>query len=211
MKNLVAAILLGLALLAPDAQAQWAAYTTKDAHLRAGPRVDYPVVAILPAGTEVAVQGCLADYSWCDVIAGDERGWVYAGNIEYLYQNEPVPLLDYGPQIGVVVIPFILGDYWDHYYVGRPWYGDRDVWIRKPRPPLPPRPIRPPRPPAPPPGAVPIPPRHEPLPRPMPAPRPQPPRGIEPGQPRTEPHAPLRPPPQPRVPVRPEGPKSTEH
>lgn len=116
-KFLVAACLglLPLAALAYDA------YAAKDVHLRAGPARDYPVVAILPRGTQLDVQGCLPDYSWCDVIAVGERGWVYAANIDYVYQGAPVPLIDYGPVIGITVFPFFLGDYWDHWYRGRPW------------------------------------------------------------------------------------------
>ncbi len=189
MKRLAAMVMMALSLLAVSAAAQaQIAYTTKDAHLRAGPRRDYPVVAILPAGMQVAVQGCLSDYSWCDVIAGVERGWVYAGNLDYVYQNAPLPLLDYGPQIGIVVIPFVLGDYWGHFYRDRPWYPDRDRWLHQPRPP---RPIGPGRPPHPPPGAAPAPPAHQPrIPRPVPGPRSQSPGAPAPGRPHGEPSRP---------------------
>ncbi len=185
MKRIGATILIALSLWAIPALAQvQTAYTTKDAHLRAGPRRDYPVVAILLAGTQVEVQGCLSDYSWCDVIVGNDRGWVYAGNLDYVYQSEPVPLIQYGPAIGIVIVPFILGDYWDHHYYGRPWYHDRDRWIHTPRPP---RPVGPGRPAPPPHGTAPVPPRHQPFPRPMPPPRAQPPHAVPPGSPRAEP------------------------
>lgn len=178
MNRIGATILVALSLWVIPALAQvQTAYTTKDAHLRAGPRRDYPVVAILPAGTQVLVQGCLSDYSWCDVIVGNDRGWVYAGNLDYIYLSEPVPLIEYGPAIGIVIVPFILGEYWDHHYYGRPWYRDRDRWIHMPRPP---RPVGPGRPAPAPHGTAPVPPRHQPFPRPMPPPRAQPPSAAPP-------------------------------
>jgi uncharacterized protein YraI len=188
MKLRVAAIAAALCLLwAPLATWAHDAYTSKSAHLRAGPARDYPVVAVLPAGAPLDVLGCLSDYSWCDVIALDinERGWVYAGNIEYVYQGTQVPLLDYGPTIGIVVVPFVLGDYWDLHYRRRPWYRERDHWIHTPRPVQPPLPPRHgPPPPKVPPSVPPAPPRLPPHP---PAPPSEihvpPPRSAQPGKP----------------------------
>jgi uncharacterized protein YraI len=171
MKLRIASIAAAFVLsVLPLAASAYEAYAAKDVHLRAGPARDYPVVAILPRGTILDVQGCLPDYSWCDVIAAGERGWIYAANIESVYQGTPVPLIDYGPVIGITVFGFFLGDYWDHHYHGRPWYHDRDEWIRRPRPVQPPLPPR-----QRPPGFVP-PPRPMPPPvRPAPPPHPQPP------------------------------------
>ncbi len=136
MKKLVALWLLTMALLVVPftAQAQLA-YASKNVHLRAGPARDYPVIAILPAGFGLSVQGCLSDYSWCDVIAGPNRGWAYAANISYAYQGTYVPMLDYGAQIGIAVIGFILLDYWTDHYRDRPIYRERDRWMHRPRPP----------------------------------------------------------------------------
>ena len=118
---------IALSALSGAVQAQ-AAYTAKTVHLRAGPGREYPVVVTLPAGWQVAVQGCLTDYTWCDVVAGPNRGWVYAGNINYNYQNQYVPLLNYGTVIGIGVLPFILDDYWGRHYHNRSWYGERNRW-----------------------------------------------------------------------------------
>jgi hypothetical protein len=89
---------------------------------------------VLPAGYAVAVQGCLPQYTWCDVIAGPTRGWLYAGNINYFYQNTYVPVLEYGPLIGIGVLGFVLNDYWGSFYPDRPFYRDRHRWSRH-RPP----------------------------------------------------------------------------
>jgi hypothetical protein len=62
------------------------------------------------------------------VIAGQSRGWMWAGNINYYYQNSYVPLLNYGPAIGIGAISFFLGDYWGAHYRDRPFYRDRGRW-----------------------------------------------------------------------------------
>jgi uncharacterized protein YraI len=129
----VLGILTALLAGAPTIAYAQVAYTAKDVHLRAGPARDYPVVAILPAGAEIAVEGCLSGYSWCDVVAGPNRGWVYSGNIVYPYQGADVPVLTYGAMIGFGIVAFSVGDYWDHYYRDRPWYPQRQVWINRPR------------------------------------------------------------------------------
>src|SRR6185295_13458915 len=106
MKHLGPLLLSAIACTLPcmtQAQGQ-PALTAKTVNVRAGPARDYPIVAVLPPGFEVGVQGCLPDYSWCDVIAGASRGWVYGGNINFAYQNAYVPALDYGPIIGIGVV-----------------------------------------------------------------------------------------------------------
>jgi len=189
MSKLRFASLVATLVLAALPAAAWSypAYTTKTAHLRAGPARDYPVVAVLAQGTALDVQGCLSDFSWCDVIALGDRGWLYAGNIDYVYDGAPVTILDYGPELGIGIIGFSLGEYWDNHYRGRPWYHDRDDWIHRPRPVQPPLPPRPRVPPGefPPHGPVPHPPRppREPVPHPPPQPphpRPEPPRVVHP-------------------------------
>ncbi|HZV93015.1 MAG TPA: SH3 domain-containing protein, partial [Caldimonas sp.] len=124
------------------------ATTTKFVNLRAGPARDYPLVATLGPGTPLAVQGCTVGYGWCDVIgAGGLRGWVYAGNLAYPYQNSEVPLLGYGATIGLPIITFSIGSYWNDYYRNRPFYRDRDRWSHHRPPPRPvTRPHGPPRP-----------------------------------------------------------------
>ena len=144
-----------VAMVLPALAAAQTATTAKDVHLRAGPAREYPVVAVLPAGTEVSMQGCLSGYSWCDVIAGAERGWVWARNLDYLYQGAHVPLIPYAGQIGIVVAPFIFFDYWSEHYRNRPWYPDRDRWAHPPR--RSPPEIRPPPRPRPAPGVRPPP------------------------------------------------------
>jgi uncharacterized protein YraI len=115
-------------------------YVTDNVNLRAGPDPSYPLVDQLPAGTEVDVQGCTDGWEWCDVINANDgsRGWIAGNFIQYEYQDQPVLLPEYGAQIGIPIVTFVIGSYWDHYYRGRPFYRDRDDWYRRPMPHRPP-------------------------------------------------------------------------
>jgi uncharacterized protein YraI len=139
----LATLSLASAALAFPALAQAAdAYVTGDVNLRAGPDPDYPLIDQIPAGTEVDVQGCTDGWEWCDVIVYGNRGWVAGNYIEYEYQDQPVLLPEYGAEIGIPIVSFVIGNYWDHYYRGRPFYRERDRWYDRPvmhRPP--PRPL----------------------------------------------------------------------
>ena len=182
------AILAGLSVALAAApvlsQAQQLASTSKQSHLRAGPDRTYPIVSILPAGAQVVVQGCMQDYRWCDVSFGPQRGWVFAGNLQYPYQSSYAPLPAVAAVVGIGVMAFVLNDYWGDHYRDRTWYRDRDRWVR------PYSPVRPHIGPRPPPQAYPQrPPQH--------AGRPVPPQShAVPVQPRPQPAAPQRPRPQ---------------
>lgn len=133
--NFSRALALASALLAlpgVSAAQQFLAYTTNTVLMRAGPAPEYPVVAVLHNGYTIAVQGCLQDYSWCDVVAGPNRGWVHARYIAYPYQETTFPVIEYGPAIGIGVVSFIIGSYWHEHYIARPWYGQLRHWIHRP-------------------------------------------------------------------------------
>jgi len=130
----VAAALAGFAWPASQAFAQVSAYTSSPVYLYAGPSGDYPVVSSVGAGAPVTVMGCVGDYSWCDVALPDLRGWVYAAYLSYPYDGQYVPLQGYGSVIGLPVIGFSIGTYWDRFYRNRPWYGERDRWAHVPSP-----------------------------------------------------------------------------
>jgi uncharacterized protein YraI len=127
---LVLSAILSVAL--PAGAIAQTAYTVKSANLRSGPSKDYPLVTRVPGGAELSVAGCLDDWTWCDVSVGDDRGWMYAGNLDYPYQNRRVVILSNGGYVGLPIVPFEAGPYWDTYYRGRPWYGRRSYWVGRP-------------------------------------------------------------------------------
>jgi uncharacterized protein YraI len=189
------ALLCGVLALLGAAQAAeaYSASVVGSVHMRAGPSVSYPQVALLGPGTSVQVFGCEQGYGWCDVQVGPNRGWVAAQYLQAQGPGGPVIVANAGVMLALPIIAFSFGNYWDTYYRGRPWYGRRsyyyNYWNRYPhgRPPPPPHhrppgyrpPPRPPhagRPPGiypPPPGGGRPPPRPTPRPAP-PAAQPQP-------------------------------------
>ena len=122
---------LALAALPTLSQAQLA-YAAGDIHLRAGPAREYPVVVVVPSGVAINVVGCLSDYRWCDVTIGADRGWVYARNIVYPYQGAQVPVINYGAALGIGVVGFAIGNYWNDHYHARPWYPQMSRWSHRP-------------------------------------------------------------------------------
>ncbi|OOG52702.1 hypothetical protein B0E47_15610 [Rhodanobacter sp. B05] len=142
-RSALASLLLASMSFALPALAHAAdAYVTGNVNMRAGPDSSYPLIDQLPAGTAVDVQGCTDGWEWCDVISYDNRGWVAGNFIEYLYQDQPVLLPSYGARIGIPIVSFVIGTYWDSYYRSRPFYRQRTVWYQRPyvrRPP--PRPL----------------------------------------------------------------------
>jgi len=118
-----------LALIAaPTAAFAQDAIVTVDLNMRAGPSTAFPVVDVVPGRTPVDVHGCVAGYSWCDVSADDNRGWVSGAYLSYAARGSYVPLFEYVSEYDVPIISFSVGNYWDSYYRGRPWYGERSRW-----------------------------------------------------------------------------------
>lgn len=134
LNHLKALCLLSVSLLAVPtvAVAQQLAYAAKTVNMRAGPSLDYPVVATLGSGTAMTIYGCLQGYTWCDVVVGASRGWVYSGNLVYPYQGRNVPVMSYGSSIGLGIVSFSMGNYWDNYYTDYPWYPQRQNWASRP-------------------------------------------------------------------------------
>ena len=48
--------------------------------------------------------------------------------LELDYQGRRVAFYDYGPRIGIPIVGFSIGNYWDNYYRGRPFWNDRARW-----------------------------------------------------------------------------------
>lgn len=138
---------IALSMLPGIASAQAQAFTNSPVNVYAGPAQDYPVVAQLPDGTSVGVNGCVEGYTWCDVEVPGMRGWVYGGSLSYPYEGGEVPIMGYGPSLGLPIVVFSIGSYWGDYYRDRPWYHDEGRWRNHPPPPQGPPPgYRPPGP-----------------------------------------------------------------
>jgi uncharacterized protein YraI len=124
MKRLVTSIAAALfcAPLLANAAEGW---VVADISLQAGPDTDYPSIAELDAGTPVSVQGCIDGWAWCDVIVGDDRGWVPGTFIEEEVGGRPVVIIEEGARIGIPVVSFSIGAYWGSHYHNRPFYTER--------------------------------------------------------------------------------------
>ena len=135
MRRLFAVVVAMASLGAAAAHAE-EGFTTANVNMRTGPDIDFPSIGVIPEGDPIYVEGCLRDESWCDVQWEDERGWVYSEYLAFDYRGEVVPLPDVGLSVfRIPVIEFRFVDYWDRYYVGRPWYRDRVRWRDfRPRP-----------------------------------------------------------------------------
>jgi uncharacterized protein YraI len=136
--------LAALVLCAPlAAQAAAEGWVVDDISLQAGPDPGYPSIVELNAGTPVSIQGCIDGWTWCDVVAGGDRGWVPGTFLEEDYGGQRVVVIDYGPRIGIPVVNFSLGLYWDQHYHNRPFYTQREQWVsRAIRPSAPQRPAK---------------------------------------------------------------------
>jgi uncharacterized protein YraI len=135
--------LAALVLCAPLAAQAIEGWVVDDISLQAGPDPAYPSIVELTAGTPVSIQGCINGWTWCDVVAGSDRGWVPGTFLEEDYGGQRVVVIDYGPRIGIPVVTFSLGLYWDQHYHSRPFYAQREQWATKAiQPSPPPRPAK---------------------------------------------------------------------
>jgi len=66
------------------------------------------------------------------VIAGFSRGWVFAQFLSMPFQNQPILIGNAGGWLGVPLISFSVGPYWDIHYRNRPWWNQRNQWVGRP-------------------------------------------------------------------------------
>ena len=129
LKSLLAGLVFG-AILIPAAARAENGYVTQYGALRAGPSADYPQLVILDRGNPLQIYGCLSGWNWCDVSFRGYRGWMRADKIAYYYGGRWMPVPSYGPQIGIPILNFSF-DYWDEHYRSRPFYRERDYYVRR--------------------------------------------------------------------------------
>ncbi|MCV9997762.1 SH3 domain-containing protein [Pararhizobium sp. YC-54] len=119
------------AFLLPVAAQAAEGFATANVNMRSGPSTRYPAVTVIPAGTAVEIHGCLADVPWCDVSFYDGRGWVAGRYVQALYQQRRVYVEpDYYDSLGIPLVTFEFGTYWDRHYRHRDFYRERDYYRR---------------------------------------------------------------------------------
>lgn len=109
-------------------------YTVATATLYSAPDPGYPPIETIPAGARVFVEGCTDGYVWCDVVAGEDRGWLPGNIIQYEYNGGPELVAGFGAAIGIPIVTFSIADYWGRYYRGRPFWAQHDRWFGRPFP-----------------------------------------------------------------------------
>ncbi|XUY28745.1 SH3 domain-containing protein [Agrobacterium sp. rho-8.1] len=122
-----------LALVAAPALAQAATqgFSTANVNMRSGPSTAYPAVVVIPNGAPLTIHGCLSDTPWCDVSFSYGRGWVAGRYVQAIYrQNRVYVEPRYYRDLGVPIITFEAGRYWDQNYRDRDFYRERDRWRR---------------------------------------------------------------------------------
>jgi len=115
---------MGLAACMPAVAAETAT-TTSSVNVRSGPDRWMPTVTWLLGGARVTVVGCVSNWRWCDVIAGRDRGWVYSRYLSLPTQSGATIIADGGPNLGLPVIEFALGPYWDEHYQRRLFFSQK--------------------------------------------------------------------------------------
>jgi uncharacterized protein YraI len=107
-------------------------YITSNVNLRAGPSGQYPIVNKLRAGKKLTVYGCLDDWDWCEVSSRNDRGWISGAFLQILNHHQRIRVVEAAPVVVIPTIRFDAGNYWDEHYRDRPFYHDRERWVRGP-------------------------------------------------------------------------------
>lgn len=101
------------------------------ANVRAGPDRHFPAATWLLSGTRVEVVGCNESWRWCDVVAGRDRGWVYARYLSVTVDGRAETIARIGPGSGLPVLPFSIETYWAEHYAGRGFVSRQAYWERR--------------------------------------------------------------------------------
>ena len=113
------------ALAAPIAALAATGHVARPVEVLAGPG-EYPTVDRIPPGVPVEIFGCTEGYAWCDVSVQDVRGWIRGDAIHYDYRGSTVVLPDVDVDVGLPILNFEIGPYWEEHYRSRPFYHDID-------------------------------------------------------------------------------------
>lgn len=114
--------------LAPAVARQMDGYTVRTTTLRAGPDYDYPAIQRLRPNTGLIVHGCLRNWRWCDVSNRFGRGWITARDIVV---DDRGRRRGVSGSVGIGILSFMLGTYWESHYRNRPFYSERQRWEQR--------------------------------------------------------------------------------
>jgi len=113
----------------PDSYAS--GVTVRSSRMHAGPDASYPAVRNFDPGLRVNVYGCLSDRSWCDVGYGPDRGWMFSRDLASDYRGRREGIDVIATILGIGVLSFNMGRYWDDHYRERSFYNDRYSWEQR--------------------------------------------------------------------------------
>ena len=124
------AIIAAVTPLSPALARVTTGFTVRPTVMHAGPAYSYPAVQRLRRSTRLTIFGCLRDWTWCDVGNRYDRGWVPQRDLAANYRGRRSSITW---NIGILVLPFTFGSYWDTHYRTRPFYPQRSRWIHQDR------------------------------------------------------------------------------
>lgn len=100
----------------------------ENVYMRNGPGYEYQAIALVFQNRYFDVYGCLKDWSWCDVAAGNFRGWIPGHPIQLANGSVPTN----GRAAGIPFMRFDLNEYWGTYYRDRDFYREWNYWRKYP-------------------------------------------------------------------------------
>jgi uncharacterized protein YraI len=127
MTGTVLIALGGLTAAHADTTTVW--FVPGPVDLRSGPDESFPIVASIPSKEHMELEGCLQNWTWCDISWNGQRGWVSGHAIEAIYQNKTSYVADIASTANVPVITYNTGTYWDTHYRTAPFYTQREHYI----------------------------------------------------------------------------------
>ncbi len=102
-------------------------YAAPQLEIKAGPDDRYPTVGTVRTDTRLEINGCLRNWSWCDVSSQRVRGWVRGRDVQV---DRGGNRINWGSPWNVPQSDFDFDTYWDNNYRGQQFYGERNRWQR---------------------------------------------------------------------------------
>lgn len=120
-----AAVALGATVMLAAPANATPGFATSRLEVKAGPDFDYPTVGVARAGSRLNINGCLPDWSWCDVTTSRDRGWARGNDLQAEYRGRRIV---YGAAWNVPTFTFNFTSYWNSHYKARPFFRERTRW-----------------------------------------------------------------------------------